>query len=667
MKRLLAIVILLLVVLPAVRADGPDDQYIQIYDLIQEGDSLSATQPSQAQAKYMEAQTALRQFQKVYPGWNDRVVNFRLTYLASKITIVSATASGVSNAPASPPPRSAVTAEVKTATPPTPVTPESSASQTVTLPVISSTSSNTQATVPPAPVVPALVTSKPEVQTPAAPATVLAPRTGPSAAELQNEIAQLQNQLRRVQNDKSLLEAKLREALAARPAGADPREFAQAQEKIRSMEKENALLQVSLAEEQQKVAALMNSGELEQASKALEDTKRQLAEQTARATRLEQENFALQTQVKALTASNTDLTALRVENATLKKNAAAKTILQPAGDLAPQLAQAQATIASLEADKEVWRLEKAALQHRVKELTDQSTNKTSESIVWTQDSEHVKQLERERDDLQKKLNAAQKELYGRNNKGTAARVDELANELETMRARLDVYEAKPVPYSAEELALFKQPEPKIADPRAGDKSVRELPAGTAQLVAEAQRDFASQRFAQAEQKYREVLRHDDKNVNTLANLATIQLELGHLDEAEKNLKAALAVAPDDSFSLSIMGNLKFRQGKYDEALDALSRAAKIDPQNAEVQNFLGLTLSQKGMRNAAETAFRKAILLNPNYAGAQNNLAVFYLTQQPPSVELARWHYEKAVAAGFPRNPDLEKMLDEKKTAQSTP
>ena len=68
------------------------------------------------------------------------------------------------------------------------------------------------------------------------------------------------------------------------------------------------------------------------------------------------------------------------------------------------------------------------------------------------------------------------------------------------------------------------------------------------------------------------------------------------------------------------------------------------------------------MRNAAETAFRKAILLNPNYAGAQNNLAVFYLTQQPPSVELARWHYEKAVAGGLPRNPDLEKMLDEKKT-----
>jgi tetratricopeptide (TPR) repeat protein len=279
----------------------------------------------------------------------------------------------------------------------------------------------------------------------------------------------------------------------------------------------------------------------------------------------------------------------------------------------------------------------------------------------------VKQLERERDDLQKKLDAAQKELYGRKGKATAARVDELATELETMRARMDIYEAKPVPYTPEELALFKKPAAPAPDPHAGQKSVRELPAGTAELAAQAQQDFASRNYDQAEQKYAEVLRHDSKNANTLANLATVQLEMGHLDDAEKNIRTALSVTPNDSFTLSILGNLKYREGKYDDALDALSRAAKADPQNAEIQNFLGLTLSQKGMRNPAEAAFRKAILLNPNYAGAQNNLAVFYLTQQPPAVELARWHYDKAVAAGFPRNQELEKMLDEKKTAQSGP
>ena len=267
--------------------------------------------------------------------------------------------------------------------------------------------------------------------------------------------------------------------------------------------------------------------------------------------------------------------------------------------------------------------------------------------------------------MQKKFDTAQKELYGRNAKSKAARVDELANELETLRARLDIYESKPVPYTKEELALFQKPQSPAADPHAGEKSVRELPAGTVELVAEAQRDFSEKSYEQAEQKYQQVLQRDDKNVDTLANLATIQLEMGHFADAEKNIKTALSVAPDDAFSLSILGNLKFRQGKYDEALDALSRAAKKDPRNAEIQNFLGLTLSQKGMRTAAETAFRKAIILNPNYGGAQNNLAVFYLTQQPPSIELARWHYNKAIAAGFPHNPEMEKLMDEKKSVEA--
>lgn len=518
----------------------------------------------------------------------------------------------------------------------------------------------------PAPQVPPLVTTPPEVQT-SAPQTVVLPPPGPSIADLQNQIAELQNQLTRLQDEKSLYEAKLREALAARPAGADPREYAQAQEKIRSIEKENELLRVSLAQEREKVAAMMDSAELEKTKHELTDTKLQLAQQTARTAQLVQENEALQAQVKALTASNGDLVALRAENASLKKAGAEKPAAAPAAntvELNQQLSKAQATIASLEADKEVWQLEKAALQNRLKQMSNSPAGGIVGTAAWTQDTEHVKQLEQERDDLQKKLDAAQKELYGRKGKSAAVRVDELATQLETMRARLDIYEAKPIPYTPEELALFKRPAA-VMDPRAGQKSVRELPSGTAQMVAEAQRNFSAGKYEQAEKKYQEVLSRDDKNANVRANLATAQLEMGHLDEAEKNLNAALAVDPNDAFALSILGNLKFRQEKYDDALDALSRAAKVNPQNAEIQNFLGLALSQKGMRNAAEAAFRKAILLKPNYAGAQNNLAVFYLTQQPPSVELARWHYDKAVAAGFPRNPEMEKMLEEKKTAEA--
>jgi Flp pilus assembly protein TadD len=90
----------------------------------------------------------------------------------------------------------------------------------------------------------------------------------------------------------------------------------------------------------------------------------------------------------------------------------------------------------------------------------------------------------------------------------------------------------------------------------------------------------------------------------------------------------------------------------------LSRAAKIDPQNAETQNYLGITLSQKGLREAAEGALRKAIQLSPGYPSAHYNLAVVYATQQPPFRELARLHYQKAVAAGHPKNPELEKLFE---------
>jgi tetratricopeptide (TPR) repeat protein len=669
MKRLFAIVVLLFVLLPCARADGPDDQYIQIYDLIQAADSLSVSQPTQAVAKYTEAQNALLKFKKIYPAWNERVVSFRLNYLASKITILSANMPGASNAPApikAPAPASqsvttATNAAKAPATPPPPTAP-----QTATAPTTPPSVAEAPAPAPLTPVTPTLL-APPEVQTSTPPMIVL-PRPGPSTEELQRQIADLQNQLRQLQGEKSLTEAKLREALAARPAGADPREFAQAQEKLRSIQKENELLQVSLAQEREKVAALANSAELHQTKQELADTKRQLAEQTTRTTQLAQENESLRGQIKTLTASNAELAVLRTENATLKKTiqekAPAQAMANP--ELNRQLTQAQATIVSLQADKEVWNLEKEALQNRVKELSARPAGSApAAALVLSQDTEHVKQLERERDDLQKKLDAAQKELYSRKGKANSTQVDELATQLETMRTRLDVYEAKPVPYTPEELALFKKPAAAVANTPASDKVVHEMPAGMAEVAAAAQRDFSAGNFEQAERKYLEVLGHDGKNVNTLANLATVQLELGHLEDAEKNLKTAVSVAPDDAFTLSILGNLKFREGKYDEALDALGRAAKGEPQNPEIQNFLGLTLSQKGMRNAAEAAFRKAILLNPNYGGAQNNLAVFYLTQQPPSVELARWHYDKAVAAGFPRNSELEKMLDDKKTAQS--
>ncbi|HWH67900.1 MAG TPA: tetratricopeptide repeat protein, partial [Candidatus Sulfotelmatobacter sp.] len=632
--------------------DGLDDQYVQVFNLIQEADGLSGSQPTQALSKYGEAQTILQRLQKGSPDWNAKVVSFRLNYLANKIAELTKGAGAA-----------ALTATNQT----------SAAGQ------------------------------------PAKPAV-------PSDWDLQLSTAK--EQARQLQAEKVVLEAKLKEAFSIQPAQVDPRELTKAEEKIKSLQKETDLLKVALDQEkgkskaapvadtkaldqaqqtlteanrklaaeteratllaqekkalQNKLENLMpiasNAASIEKTRKALEETTRQLNEQKELATKLAAEKDALQGRIKTLGADADAAAALRAENQLLKKqltdSKASAASTDKAEDTARQLAQAQAQIAALQSDKELLRLEKTTLESRVKQL---SATTTASTVLPDSDASEMatrfKQLERERDDLEKKLEAANKELYGRKGKAVAAHVEDLENQLTIARARLEIFEARQIPYSAEELTLFKKPELTLAEAsaQAGQKSAKELSPGAAKLIAEAKHHFAARDYEKAEEAYQQVLREDAKSVPALADLATIQMERNHLDAAEANLKQAVTLDPNNAYSLSVLGYLKFRQRKFDEALDALSRAAKQAPQNAEIQNYLGLTLSEKGLRGPAETALRKAIQLQPNYASAHNNLAVVYATQQPPATELARWHYQKALAAGHPRNTDLEKLLEPKR------
>ena len=658
-----AVIVALLLALSSARAEGPDDLYVRIYNLIQEADKLNSSgQPSEALPKYLEAQTAMQRIQKGYPDWNVNVISFRLNYVTAKIAAVSARVP----APVAPAPASTV---VKPAAPPS---------------------------------------AAPQPVQPAAP------------SDWENQLAALKDQVRQLQTDKAVMEAKLKESLAVQPAALDPRELARAEEKIRGLLKENDLLKVSLAQEKAKPAPAVNTKALEETRqalaeansklaeqtktanelalektalqnklnsltpspadaaalettrKALEDANRKLAEQTKTANELALEKTALQGRLKTLNTDAEAAAALRADNQLLKKQLADLKVAPPstakAEEATRQLARAQAHIAALQSDKEILRLEKVALENRVKQLSASPvTPAVPPAPARTTDASRIKQLERERDDLQKQLAAANKDLDSRKGKAAATRTPDLDNQLATLRARLEVFEARQVPYSAEELALFKQPPTKLAqaERKGSQRPVNELPPGTVALVAEAQRYYANRQPEKAEEKYLQVLQQDKKNVPTLANLAAIELDLGHLEVAEINIKQAVALAPDDAYSFFVLGRLRFRQKSYDEAIDALSRAAKLDPQDAQIQNFLGLALSDKGLRGPAETALRKAIQLDPGYANAHNNLAVVYITQRPPLVELARWHYQKALAGGQPRNAELEKMLDAQKPAGS--
>ena len=477
-----------------------------------------------------------------------------------------------------------------------------------------------------------------------------------NSTKFQSEVSELEVQLQTAQLENKNLQGKLKEALATQPATVDASELVAAQQQVRDLMKQNDLLKAGQATKvviQEVTVADTNKISWLQAQ--LDDAVKKLSDEHKRGQLLVEENSALQKNLTRGSSGSATLDVLQSENGRLKNQLAA---LQKAADnaaaadeLAAKLKEARTQIATLQSAATLASLEKAALENKVRKLSTQLAESAANFEA------RINDLTEQRTDLMKKLELANTKNSRTKVADVSAQMTALNKEVEMLRARIAVDEAKAVPYSAEELALFKQPAPGIEPVK---RSIKELPAGTAQLVASAQQHFSNHEFGDAEADYLKILERDQNNGLALANLATIEMQENKLDDAEKHIKAAIVQSPDDAYNLSTLGFLKFRQEKYDDALDALSHAAKIDPNNPEIQNYLGVTLSHKGLRQQAETALRKAIALDANYAPAHNNIAVIYLSQTPSLPQLARWHYQKALDAGQPHNAELEKMLAEK-------
>jgi tetratricopeptide (TPR) repeat protein len=597
-------IVLLLISSPRLRAQTADDQYVGIYNLIQQGDALNENgQLSAALGKYARAQSDLKDFQAANPDWNVKVVSFRSRYLAAKIALISSELTPPSSGPTNAAPAAAAAAG--------------------------------------APV--------PAVATPPAP---------PNNED--QVIRSLQQQLRQANMDRTVLQAKLQEALSAQPAAVDPGEFSQAQSKILALQKENDLLKVQL-ENNRTGQAVTNAIVAEDAKQDLAVAKRQVAALTAVNTALAAENVKLKVRAKKPAAADADTIALQEENAVLRKQVAALQKSPGGGDADQKLREAQAQIAALESDKQVLGLENTALQMRVAQLqATPSALMPAASGTVDVSAARIKELEAERDALQVRLDRASSQLEDGKSKGASAQLADANRQLEALQARIDILEAHPNPYAPEELAMLSKSQGTMlvaAVHRTGRRSVKELTPEAIALLAEAKRDVANQDYAGAEQKYLEILKTNEKNPAVLTDLASIEVNLNHADDAEKHIKAALELDPDNAYSLFVMGRLRLMQGKNDEALEALSRAADINPEDAEIQNNLGVALSEKGLRVPAEAALRKAVQIDPGCADAHANLAFVYITQQPPLVELARWHYEKALEAGHAHVAAIEKLI----------
>ncbi len=583
MQRLFAVAFAaLLVSCTGARAAAPDEQYVELYGLIQEADKFNAAgQTRAAVTKYLEAQVGLKNLRAAFPDWNPKIVHFRIQYIASNL--------------------------------------------------------------------------EPLTQKPATAVAGATPATLSPGQALTNQLLGLQEDITRLAGQNALLEAKLREALTVQPASSDPRELARAEERIKQLQKERDLLAATLEQSRTQLPAPSGTAS-EKERQRMDELSKQRVTQSAVADVLRKQNEDLQKQL-------TDALAR------LKQGGGA-------GASLAQIMELKESVAMLQASNRVMQSEQVSMENKLLDWVRRyGTTATAREKQWETQlaaaQAEAAAAKKERDELIQKLNAVTREL----NQRLAAQPSgppnaELERQLEALRAKVQIFEAKAAPYTTEELALFKQPFPKettfetakpaiaAASTPSAAKKRDELPPGSGPLIAAAERAVDAGRLDEAERRFAEILRQDESNVYLRSRLAALQLDQDKLAEAEANLKLALAADPEHPPSLYSMGTLKFRQEKYDEAIEALSLAAKFRPDRPDTHYMLGRALIEKGNRASAEASLRKAVQLKPGWGEPHYQLAVLYATQQPGFPELAQYHYKKAIAGGIPRNLELEKFME---------
>ena len=148
------------------------------------------------------------------------------------------------------------------------------------------------------------------------------------------------------------------------------------------------------------------------------------------------------------------------------------------------------------------------------------------------------------------------------------------------------------------------------------------------------------------------------------NLGSAEYRLGEYDDAEKHLRKAVHLDPDVTQAWLTLGIIAYQKGELEAGFAALSQAVYLEPDNSRAHMYLGVLARKRGWLDAAEDELRKAVELDDSYAEAHFNLAMVYSEREPPSIELARRHYYRALALGAPADADLDRLL---KKAPITP
>lgn len=699
-------------------AQTPDTEFLAIYGRIEDGERLeSEGRAGEALEQFKAAQRDLQQFARSHPSWNERIVKFRLSFLESKVGSLVPRAP----VPAAPAAKSATTPAPNPAS--LPAAPDAGSADRA---------SQQERTVEAEARATAAEARRDSALRSADEATARANRADDRASQLALELREVRDRLEvmetshrnldrtreRLEKERVTLEARLKEALSPKAAAVDPAELVKAEERILLLVKENEILKAGLdhqmAENRRILEKARNALELE---RALDAARAELATQRKQNDELRGERQKLQARVDQLDRKSDERTArLEAELVALRKELAdTKAGRARPGSSAgePDLAALRDELAEQKKATDALRRENQQLSRDLEHLTAIKVPASSLAVAEVPGSdapeagsvgERIQQLEREREALQRELDGTRAQLAQRERSADDAQARQLAREVDRLQGRVAALEARPEPYSAEELALFQAP-------RQLDLAGAPAPVASGRITAFAgsESPVPPRQVAQAtptsappasptapapstnrpppavggspapsgtttnapgspvSAPRRRTTKDLPPGAGVLAAQAQRAFAQRRFADAEKAYREILKMDENNVFTVGNLAAILVEQGRLEEGEVLAKRALALDPQDPFSLSLLGIVRFRQQRYDEAFDALSHSAQLDPENSETQNYLGITLSQRgQRPAAEAAlrkaiklnptspTAHYNLAVVYATQKPPFLE-------------
>jgi len=175
------------------------------------------------------------------------------------------------------------------------------------------------------------------------------------------------------------------------------------------------------------------------------------------------------------------------------------------------------------------------------------------------------------------------------------------------------------------------------------------PTEVDELLDQAKQHSRQREYAEAIERYREVLGLDDRHVGALEGLATSAFMVKDYDLAIEHFKRVSMIDPRRARAIINLGAVYNRKGDYQNAVQTLRKALVKDRKSAEAYYNLGIAHRGLNQSSMAVSAYKEAIRLNPEMAEAYQNLANVFVDMG--NTHQAILQYKRALDI----NPDFER------------